>query len=319
VNPSFVALHPNGRYLYAVSEVSAFNGQRTGAVNAFSVDPASGRLTLLNKVSSHGDGPCHLVVDKTGKNVLVANYGGGSVSVLPITEDGRLAEASSSIQHRGSSVNPARQKQPHAHSINLSPDNRFALVADLGLDQILTYRLDPIKGMLAPGDPPFARVNPGAGPRHFVFHPGGAFAYAINELQSTITAFAYDPARGTLKELQSITTLPQGFNGESWTAEIEMHPSGRFLYGSNRGHDSIAVFSVDPATGMLTPVEQIPSGGKTPRGFGLDPGGSFLLAANQNSDNLVVFRVDLKTGRLSPTGQKLEVPSPVCVDFLAIR
>jgi 6-phosphogluconolactonase len=319
VNPSFVAVHPSGRFLYAVSEIAVFNGQRTGAVSSFSVDPATGKLTLLNEVSSHGGGPCHVVVDKAGRNVLVANYGGGSVAVLPIGEDGRLAEATSSVQHKGSSVNPTRQKQPHAHSINLSPDNRFALVADLGLDQILTYRFDAAKGLLTPGDPPFARVNPGAGPRHFAFLPGGAFAYAINELQSTITAFAYDSSAGTLRELQSISTLPQGVQGGNSTAEIQAHPSGRFLYGSNRGHDSIAVFSVDPTTGALTPVEQVSSGGKTPRGFGIDPGGRFLLAANQNSDNLVVFRIDPKNGRLTPTGQKFEVPSPVSVEFLPIR
>jgi 6-phosphogluconolactonase len=319
VNPSFVALHPSGRFLYAVSEIAGFNGQKTGAVNSFSVDPATGKLTLLNKVSSHGGGPCHVVVDKTGKNVLVANYGGGSVAVLPIAEDGRLAEATSSVQHRGSSVNPARQKQPHAHSINLSPDNRFALVADLGLDQILIYHFDPAKGSLTPGDPPFGKVNPGAGPRHFAFHPGGAFAYVINELQSTITAFGYDSSRGTLRELQSVSTLPQGFQGENSTAEIQLHPSGRFLYGSNRGHDSIAVFSVDPAKGTLTPIEQISSGGKTPRSFGIDPTGSFLLAANQDSDSLVVFRINPKNGRLTPAGQKFDVPSPVCVEYLAIR
>jgi 6-phosphogluconolactonase len=318
-NPSFVALHPGGRLLYAVSEVSGFNGERTGAVDSFSVDPATGKLALLNRVSSHGGGPCHLVVDKTGKNVLVANYGGGSVAVLPILEDGRLAEASSSVQHRGSSVNPARQKQPHAHSINLSPDNRFALVADLGLDQILIYRFDPAKGSLSASDPPFAKVAPGAGPRHFAFLPDGAFAYSINEMQSTVTAFSYDPTKGTLQEIQSVSALPQGFQGQSSTAEIQAHPSGKFLYGSNRGHDSIAVFSVDRKTGTLTPVEQVSSGGKTPRGFGVDPTGSFLIAVNQNSDNLVVFRIDPKSGRLTPTGQSFEVPSPVCVEFLAAR
>jgi len=318
-NPSFVALHPGGKFLYAVSEISSFNGERTGAVDSFSVDPATGKLSLLNRVSSHGGGPCHLVVDKAGKNVLVANYGGGSVAVYPILTDGRLAEASCALQHHGSSVNPARQKQPHAHSINLSPDNNYALVADLGLDQILIYRFDPAKGLLSAGDPPYAKVAPGAGPRHFAFLPGGAFAYSINEMQSTITAFAYDSPKGALKEIQSVSALPQGFQGQSSTAEIQVHPSGNFLYGSNRGHDSIAVFSVDRAAGTLTPVEQIPSGGKTPRGFGVDPGGNFLIAANQNSDNLVVFRIDPKSGRLTPTGQSFEVPSPVCVEFLAAR
>jgi 6-phosphogluconolactonase len=317
-NPSFVTLHPSGRFLYAASEVSSFNGERAGAVGAFAIDPKTGGLSLINKVSSRGGGPCHVVVDKTGKNVLVANYGGGSVAVLPIGEDGRLGEASSFIQHKGSSVNPGRQKEPHAHCVTLSPDNRFLMVADLGLDQIVVYRFDAAKGMLTPGDPPFAKVNPGAGPRHLTFHPGGGFAYVINEIQSTLTAFAYDAGKGVLKEIQSISTLPEGFTGQSSTAEVELLPSGKVLYGSNRGHDSIAVFSVDPA-GKLTLVEETPSGGKVPRNFAIDPTGTFLLAANQKSDNVVAFRIDPKSGRLMPTGEKLDVPSPVCIKFLAIK
>jgi len=318
-NPSFLAVHPNRRFLYAVSEIASYEGQKTGAVSAFSIDPETGKLTFLNKISSRGSGPCYLVVDKTGKNVLVANYGGGSVAVLPVKEEGSLGEASAFVQHTGSSVNPKRQQGPHAHSINVSPDNRFAVVADLGLDQVLVYRFDPAKGSLAANDPPFAKVNPGAGPRHFAFHPSGRFAYVINELQSTVTAFAYNAPGGVLKELQTISTLPKDFAGNNSTAEVQAHPSGKFLYGSNRGHDSITVFAIDARKGTLTPLEQVSTQGKTPRNFGIDPTGSYLIAANQGSDNIVVFRIDPKTGRLSPTGQTLEVGSPVCVKFVATK
>jgi 6-phosphogluconolactonase len=258
-------------------------------------------------------------VDKTGRNVLVANYGSGSVACLPVKEDGRLAEASAFIQHTGSSVNPQRQQGPHAHSVNMSPDNRFAMVADLGLDEVLVYRFDPVKGSLAANDPPFAKVKPGSGPRHFAFHPGGKFAYVINELASTVTALAYDARRGILSEVQTVSTLPPGFTGTSTTAEVQVHPSGKFLYGSNRGHDSIAVFGIDARKGTLTPIEHVPTQGKTPRNFGIDPTGSYLLAANQSSDNVVVFRIDPQTGRLTPTGQVLEVGIPVCVKFVAAR
>ena len=317
-NPSFLAVHPNHRFVYAVSEVSRYEGQRSGYVSAFEIDRKTGKLTLLNKVSSRGGGPCHLVVDKTGKNVLVANYGSGSVAVLPIKENGLLGDASAFVQHSGSSMNPRRQQGPHAHCVSLSPDNRFAFVVDLGLDKVLIYRFDPEKGSLTPNDPPFAKVNPGAGPRHFTFHPSGKFAYVINEMQSTITAFAYDAKRGALRELQTITTLPAGFAGENTTAEVQAAKSGKFLYGSNRGHDSIAGFSVDPGKGTLAPIEQVSTQGKMPRNFNIDPTGSYLFAANQNSHNVVIFRVDGKTGRLIPSGQVFEVGSPVCVDFVPV-
>lgn len=317
-NPSFLAVHPNHRFVYAVSEVSQYEGQKTGYVSAFEIDRKTGKLTPLNRISSRGSGPCHLVVDKTGRNVLVANYGSGSVAVLPIKQDGLLGDASAFVQHSGSSVNPKRQQGPHAHCVSLSPDNRFACVVDLGLDEVLVYRFDPQKGSLTPNDPPFAKVNPGAGPRHFTFHPGGKFAYVINEIQSTITVFAYDAHRGALRELQTVTTLPAGFAGQNSTAEIQAASSGKFLYGSNRGHDSIAVFSVDSGKGTLTPVEQVPTQGKVPRNFNIDPTGSYLFAANQNSNNVVIFRVDGKTGRLIPTGQVFEVGSPVCVDFVPV-
>ncbi len=317
-NPSFLALHPNGKYVYAVSEIGSFDGKKSGAVSAFSIDPGSGKLTLLNSVASRGTGPCHVTVDKTGKVALVANYGGGSIAALPIRDDGRLADASAFVQHTGSSADRERQSGPHAHSINVSPDDKFAFVADLGLDKVLVYRLDASKGTLTANDPPFVSVAPGSGPRHFAFHPGGKFAYVINEMKSTVTAFSYDAARGELKEIQTITTLPAGFSGENSTAEVQVHPSGKFLYGSNRGHDSIAVFAIDPRKGTLTAVEQVSSGGKEPRNFGIDPTGAYLIAANQNSNSVVVFSIDPKTGRLKATGQALELHSPVCVKFLPI-
>ncbi len=318
VNPSFLAVHPNRRFLYAVSEMAKYEGRNSGAVSAFAIDRETGKLAFLNRVSSRGGGPCYVVVDKTGKSLLVANYGGGSVAVLPVLEYGRLGEASAFVQHAGSSVNPKRQQGPHAHSINLSPDNRFAIAADLGLDQVLVYRFDPTKGSFAANNPAMAKVNPGAGPRHLAFHPSGRFAYVINEMQSTVSAFSYDAAGGVLRELQTISTLPKDFAGDNTTAEVQVHPTGKFLYGSNRGHDSIAVFAIDTGTGTLTPVQHVPTQGKTPRNFGIDPTGSHLFAANQNSDNIVVFRIDPKTGRLTPTGQVLEVSSPVCVKFIPI-
>ena len=316
-NPSFLAIHPGRPLLYAVGELGDFQGKRAGAVSAFSVDPATGKLTLLNQQSSQGTGPCHLVVDRTGKNVLVANYGGGSIACLPIRRDGRLGEATSSIQHEGSSVDPRRQQGPHAHSMNLDAAGRFAFAADLGLDKILVYRLDAAKGKLTPNDPPWTRLAPGSGPRHFAFHPSGRYAYVINELNSTVTAFRYDAGQGILRPLQTISTLPEGFDGSSTTAEVQVHPSGKFLYGSNRGHDSIACFAIDAATGKLTCVGHEPTQGKSPRNFGIDPTGSYLLAANQGTDNVVVFRIDTETGRLRPTGQSISVSTPVCVKIVA--
>jgi 6-phosphogluconolactonase len=317
--PSFLAIHPNGRFVYAVSEVESLAGKKTGAVSAFAIDAKTGKLVFLNRVASGGPGPCYLVVDHTGKNVLVANYSAGSAAVLALQANGRLREASSVVQHTGSSVNKERQEAPHAHSINLSPDNRFAFVADLGLDKVMIYRFDAVKGTLTPNQPAFVTVPPGSGPRHFAFHPTGRFAYVISEMGNTVTAFSYDAARGALNTLQTITTLPQGYTQTSYCAEVLMHPSGKFLYGSNRGHDSIAVFAVDPVKGTLTTVEQVPTQGKTPRNFRIDPAGNYLLAENSESDSIVVFRIDSKTGRLTPTGQVVKVSSPVCVRFVAVK
>lgn len=309
-NPSFLALHPAKPLLYAVGETG-----EGGTVSAFSVDPANGHLELLNRESSVGAGPCHVAVDRAGKHVLVANYGGGSVAVLPIDESGRLGKACAFVQHEGSSVHPQRQQGPHAHSITLDAAGRFAIAADLGLDKLLVYRYDDSHGTLEANEPSFAQLAPGAGPRHFAFHPNGQFAYAVNELNNTVTAFAYDAEAGRLDTIHSATTLPDGFDGGNTTAEIRVHPSGRFVYCSNRGHDSIAGFSIDSGSGRLTALGQTPTQGRTPRNFNIDPSGRFLIAANQASDTVVLFRIDPATGALTPEGAPIEVPTPVCITF----
>jgi 6-phosphogluconolactonase len=273
-------------------------------------------LKQLNQESSAGAGPCHLVVDATGKNLLVANYSSGSVAVLPIAQNGEIKPASSVIQHKGKGTDPGRQEGPHAHSINLDSANRFAFAADLGLDKVFIYAFDPAAGTIAPNASPFGKVAPGSGPRHFAFHPGGKHAYVINEMANTVTAFAYDPGAGSLTEIQTISTLPADFKGTSYTAEVQVHPSGKFLYGSNRGHDSIAVFAIDQKTGALKFLEAEPTQGKNPRNFALDPTGAFLLAENQDSDSIVVFRIDPTTGKLSPTGTKITLPMPVCIKMI---
>jgi len=252
-SPSFLAISPNHKFLYAANETDEYQGQSSGIVTAFSIDTKTGKLTLLNQKASRGASPCHISLDHTGKFVLVANYTGGNLAVFPVEEDGRLGEASDFIQHIGSGPNHDRQEKAHAHWIDLSADNRFVLNADLGLDEVFVYHFDASKGKLTPNDPPFAKVGPGAGPRHLAFHPNGRFAYVIDELDSTVTSFSYDAKAGTLHELQSVSTLPKDFSGKSNTAEVVVHPSGKFLYGSNRGHDSLAVFAIDPAKGTLRP------------------------------------------------------------------
>ena len=316
-SPSFVALHPTRPLLYAVNEVWGPVTKDARNVTAFAIAPKTGKLTLLNQESSGGPGPAHLTVDRSGRCVLVGNYGGGSVACLPIQADGKLAAATSFIQHRGSGGDPKRQQGPHAHSVNMDAANRFAIVADLGLDKLLVYRLDPAVGKLTPNDPPSADMAPGAGPRHFAFHPNGRWAYAINELNCTVTAMKYDAERGTFQILESVPTLPAGVRGPgNSTAEVQVHPSGKFLYGSNRGHNSIAIFAIEAETGKLRVVGHESTQGKTPRNFGIDPTGRYLLAANQDSGNIVVFRIDAETGKLQATGSEVKLAMPVCVKFL---
>jgi 6-phosphogluconolactonase len=316
--PSFLAADASGRFLYAVNEIHGYNGQPTGAVSAFAVHPETAKLSLVNQVASHGKDPAHITLDRTGKYALVSNYTSGSVAVFPVLTDGQLGEASSFVQHKGSSANPERQEGPHAHAIALSPDNRFAVVADLGLDQLLVYRFDATNGTLE-ANPQIAKAAPGAGPRHLAFSSNGRFLYVVDELQSTVVTYSYDAATGALHELQSISTLPKGFGGHNTAAEIEIHPSGKFLFASNRGDDSVALFAIDPHAGTLSLIETDPTGGKTPRNFAIDPSGSWLLAANQDSDTIVVSKIDRKTGHLAKISETLQVPSPTCVTFVTPR
>jgi 6-phosphogluconolactonase len=319
-SPSFLAVPPGGRFLYAVGEATTLEGKRSGGVSAFALDPRTGKLSFLNQQPSGGLGPCHLDADRSGRCLLVANYGSGSVASLPIRKDGSLGEPASTIQHVGSSVNPQRQAGPHAHFITPDPANRFALCCDLGLDQVLVYRLDAKRATLTPNDPPFAAVKAGAGPRHLAFRPDGRFVFVVNELASSLTAFAYDARRGVLREVETVSTLPAGIVvTDNSCAEVQMHPNGRFVYASNRGHDSIAVFSVDAKSGRLARVEVAPTLGQTPRHFALDPSGQWLLAENQASDSVVVFRVDAASGKLVPTGEEVAVPAPVCAVFVPTK
>jgi 6-phosphogluconolactonase len=318
-NPSFLELDPTRRLLFAVNETGEFQGKPTGGVSAFSIDSASGKLTLLNQRSSMGKDPCHLLLDRTGRNLLVANYSSGTVAVLPVQADGKLGDATDVIQHVGKSVHPDRQREPHAHGVTHDPANRLVFVCDLGLDKVMIYRFDPEKGKLTPHDPPFAALKPGAGPRHMVFGRDGRFAYVINELNSTVTVFAYNPSNGALKELQTVSTLPGHWEGANTTAEIGIHPSGKFLYASNRGHNSVVLFTIDTGKGTLTWVEEQGTGGATPRHFGIEPSGKHLVIANQGSNTLLVSRIDAGNGRLKPSGIFAEAPTPVCVKFLPPR
>jgi 6-phosphogluconolactonase len=324
INPSFLAIDPSHRFLYAVNEVQKYEDANSGAVSAFAIDTQkgdrqTGKVQLLNAVASRGADPCYIAFDKTGKYALVANYTGGSVAVFPVQADGHIGESSAFVQHVGSSVNRERQEGAHAHWIETTPDNRFAIAVDLGLDELLIYRFDAKNGSLTPNDPPYVKLDPGAGPRHLAFHPNGKFAYVVNELQSSITAFAYDASRGELRKLNTVSTLPKNFSGSNDTAEIKVHPSGKFLFASNRGHDSIALFSIDSKTGALTLADHFPTQGKTPRNFEIDPTGKFLFVANQDTNNIAVFGIDSKNGRLTVTKRTLQVPSPVCLKFMAVE
>lgn len=316
INPSFLVIDRRKRYLYAVNEVSEFGGEPGGAVSAFSINQRTGDLQFLNQQASGGGAPCYVTMDEKSRFVLVANYSGGNVSVLPIQNDGRLGKATDLVQHKGSGANPQRQESAHAHSIILDRANRYAFAADLGTDKIMIYSFDTKQGKLRPNAQPWFQTKPGAGPRHFTFHPDGRRAYLVNELDSTLTAFSYDSARGGLKELQTVSTLPTGFSGANTCADVHVSPSGKFLYASNRGHDSITVFSIEKNTGRLRHIEHVLTQGKTPRNFNIDTTGAFLLVANQNSDSIVTFRIDSETGRLHPTGQVIEVPTPVCLKLI---
>jgi 6-phosphogluconolactonase len=315
-DPSFLTVSHNNKYVYAVNELSTFEGKSSGAVTSYSLDRKSGKLTQLNQVATGGADPCYVSIDQTGKYLLVANYTGGSVATFPIAPDGHLGAASAFIQHTGSGPNKERQEGPHAHYIATSADNRFVFVIDLGLDEIVIYRFNPKNGALTPNDPPYAKLPPGSGPRHLAFSPNGKFAYVLSEVKSTVTAFAYDSKNGSFTTLQTLSTLPKDFTAHNDTAEIVVHPSGKFLYASNRGEDSIALFTIDPAKGTLTPSGDFPTQGKTPRNFALDPTGNFLLAANQESNDIAVFRIDRSTGTLTATGQIAQVPAPVDIVFV---
>jgi 6-phosphogluconolactonase len=315
-SPSFLAVAPDRKHLFCVCEISEFNGKKAGGVASFALDAKSGELKAINQQSSVGTGPCHITADKSGKNVLVANYGGGSAAVLPIGGDGKLGEASCFVQHKGSSTDKGRQEAPHAHSVNLDAANRFAIVADLGLDKVLVYKFDAAAGTITPNDPPALDLPGGSGPRHFAFHPNGKFAFVNNEMASSLTALNYDAAKGEFKIVGAVSTLPEPVKGNS-TAETVVHPNGKFVYTSNRGHNSIAIFAVDSETGALKALGHQREGIKIPRNFNIDPSGKWMVVANQDGDSIIVFAIDAKTGALTPTGQKAEVGAPVCVKFVS--
>jgi 6-phosphogluconolactonase len=306
-DPVYFALHPNGRYLYSADQLPVPN------VSAFRINPSTGQLTILNSKSSGGKDPVFLTVDKTGSDVLVANYTGGNIAVLPIEANGSLRDASAVISHRGSGA--SKDHVPHPHSINLSPDNRFAVAADLGLDRVYVYRFDPHAGKLAPNDPSFVETPAGAGARHLSFHPNGRFAWLIEESGSSIQTLEWDRAKGAFLLRGTVRTVPDDFHGENGTAEILVHPNGKFLYGSNRGYDSIAVFAIDAATGALTPVENVSTRGSRPRSFAIDPSGRYLFVANLDTQDVIEFRIDPLSGRLTMTGTILPVPYPAAVKF----
>ncbi|MBD3266742.1 beta-propeller fold lactonase family protein [bacterium] len=315
-NPSFLAIAPSHEFLYAVNESGQYKDRDSGAVTAFALDKSTGALAYLNEQPSHGRGPCHVTVDRSGRWVLCANYGGGSAAAFPIFEDGKLGKASSVVRHEGSSVHPRRQTKAYAHSINLSPDNRYAYVADLGMDKTMIYRFDDKAGTLEANEPSHFASFPGSGPRHFTFHPNGRLAFLIEELRCTVTAMRYDAASGGLARVQTISTLPLSFDRSNTCADIHVHPNGRFVYGSNRGHDSIVIYAVDPETGRLSFVGHESVRGIRPRNFNIDPTGSYLFAANQVTDNIVTFEINQETGALRPTNQAVSVPNPVCIQFM---
>jgi 6-phosphogluconolactonase len=318
VNASFLAIGSQGKHLYAVNEITGDHGLH-GTVSAFAIEPGTGDLTFLNKQSSHGLAPCYVGVDGTGRYALVANYESGSLCVLPARDDGRLGEATDVVQLHGSGPNPQRQEGPHAHMILPGPGGRTLFAVDLGTDKIVLYRLDPDRGKLLPADPPWVQLPPGTGPRHLAFHPKGRFAYVIGELQSTVTVLQYDESHGGQEPVQTLSTLPDDFEGQNLGAEIEVAPRGGFVYASNRGHDSIVIYEVEQVTGKLSLVGHEPSRGTGPRFFTIDPAGHLLLVANQDSDTVVTFWIDQNCGELAATGHISQVPTPVCLRLLPPR
>jgi 6-phosphogluconolactonase len=318
-NPSFLTIDSAGRFLYAVNELDSFHNRPTGAVSVFAINRESGKLKLIQQISSLGAAPAYLSLDKSGRYLMVANYNGGNVAVFQVERDGKLGPHSAFIQNTGSSVNPDRQAGPHAHFIQVTNDNRFVMVADLGIDKVLVYQFDTKTGSLTPADSGFAKLTPGSGPRHIAFAPYGKLLYVLNELTSTITGFLFDSVTGMMQAKQTISALPKTFSGKNTAAEIVTDSKGRFLYVSNRGDNSIGLFSVNSLDGSLTPVEWISSGGKTPRHFEIDPTGQWLFAANQDSGNIVLFRIDQVNGRLIQTYLASGVSSPVCIRFMSMR
>jgi 6-phosphogluconolactonase len=328
-NPSFLAISPDQKFVYSVGETDG-----DGSVSAFSFDKKTGNLTKLNTQASGGANPCHVSIDKTGKWVLVGNYSGGSLSILPVETDGSLGKATQTIQHEGHGPNAARQEKPHVHSVNIAPNNSDVFVPDLGTDKIVTYTLDAKNGKLLAGKPAFTKVADGAGPRHFTIHPNGKFAYVIQELNSTVTAFNY--AKGKLIPFQTITTLATDYEekNKNFCADIHISPDGKFLYGSNRfvdassgkavfaknnSIDTIVMYGIDQKTGKLTYIGNEPILGKVPRNFMITPNGKFLLVANQETDTITIFERDAKTGKLTPTGRQIEVPVPVCLQMISME
>ncbi|HZR59308.1 MAG TPA: lactonase family protein [Terriglobales bacterium] len=327
VNPAFLAIHPNQRFLYAATEDPQSLGpdfDHASYVSAFAIEPATGKLHLLNTMPTGGTSTCYLSIDKTGHYLLMANFGSSSVTVLRIRDDGSLGEETAFMKHIGHGKDPSFQSKAHPHSIDVSPDNRFAIVSDLGVDKVFIYRFDAATGALSPQDAPFIGVEPGGGPRHFVFDSAGKFAYSLKEMSGFVTVFAWDPSNGTLTKTQDAKSLAPDFIGGNDSAEIEIHPNGKFLYESNRrfrgpdlwGPDTIGVFSIDAEKGTLTQVEQVAPGGTMPRNFAIDPTGSYLFAANELSGNVVLFHVNSDTGRLTTTSTVLKIDVPVCVKFV---
>jgi len=316
-SPSFLAFHPNGKFLYAVNEAPV--GGSGGAVSAYALDRATGHLRFLNQQSSVGRGPCHISLDATGRAAVVSNYGEGTLTVLPVQPDGQLAPASDSVRHTGSGANPQRQNQPHVHSATFSPDNRFVYVCDLGLDKVFIYEIDPAKGKVKPASTPFATVKPGSGPRHFTISPNGKFAYLVEELTSTTATFSRDAKTGVLTLIQdNVATLPADFTAKNSSADIHTDASGKFLYQSNRGHNSLAIFSI-ANNGKVTLVGQQDTMGKTPRNFLVDPKGEFVFVAHQDSDNITIFKRDASTGKLTYTGHQISVPAAVCLKLMTLE